>query len=317
MVASLDFIGNGDNRVAAFDWTGLCALDSGCASTVKFGGTLYTTPQVVYMDEGLGCLAQYRGYCGLAQQKAGPIPQGDLCGLRGLSAIAESCPEGGIATNGDGTTQASYANGQLWAAVSTLVTQNFFDNSEVHVGAAYWAIGDGAVASAGVVSAIHEDMEFPAIAATDGGAALMSFTLSGQDYYPSSAFTWLAQAGGHGDSRFNSIFVTATGKSPADGFTQYLSFPDNAFNYRPRWGDYGAAIFVPSAGQGSNGHDWQDENNHAGTGTVYFSSEYIQYPNCSDQVYLSGVLGGTGLACSNTRTTSANWGSSINAISSQ
>ena len=309
MVATLDFIGFGDDRVAAFSWTGLCALDTKCTNTVQFGGTLYTTPQVVYLDEGLACFAQFQGFCGLAQQKAGPIPQGDLCGARGLSTIAESCPEGGIATNGDAATQASYANGQLWTAVSTLVTQSFGYGSEVHVGAAYWAIGDTSVGSAGVVSATHEDMEFPAVAATDGGAALLSFTLSGPDYYPSSAFTWLSPGGQvHGDSLFNSIYITANGKSPQDGFTEYQFFPNNP-NYRPRWGDYGAAIFVSSTGHDGFG------DNHGGSGTIFFGSEYIQYPNCSDQAYSTGIV--NGITCGGTRTTAANWGSSISSISSQ
>jgi hypothetical protein len=305
MVASLDLIGFGDNRVATFTFTGLCNLDSTCASptTVKFGGTLYTTPQIVYMDEGFACPIQFGGFCGLATQKAGPIPLGDNCGFFGDSAIAVSCPEGGIATNGDGTTQASYAHGHIWTAVSTSVTQNFGDSSEVHVGAAFWAIGSSSVSAGGIASAAHEDITFPSIAATDGGSALMSFTLSGPDYFPSSAFTWLTagqQEGDNGDNGGSSgtIHVTAAGKAPADGFTEYLFYPNNP-NFRPRWGDYGAAIFVPS---------------HDGKGNIYFASEYVQSPNCSDQQFLGTVS--HGIRCDGTRTTSANWGSSINSIAS-
>ena len=312
MVGALDYLGLGDNRVAAFDWTGLCNLDNSCPSTftggVQFGGTIYTTPQVTYMDEGVPCLAQYGGYCGLAQQKSGPIPLGDLCGIAGLSIYAASCPEGGIATNGDSATQASYADGQLWTAIPTLVDQQFGNptsrnglTTEIHVGAAYWAINaeGGSVTSAGITSPTHEDLEFPSIAATDGGSALMSFTLSGPDYYPSSAFTWLT------GSSSGVIHITAMGKSPQDGFSEYQFFPNNP-NYRPRWGDYGAAIYVPSSSDGHNGYQQG--------GTIIFASEYIQAPNCGDQAFLNGITP-SGTTCGGTRAVFANWGSSISSIS--
>ena len=182
MVASLDFLGAGDNRVAAFDWTGLCALDSSCGSPVMFGGTLYTLPNLVYMNEGAACPVQYGGYCGLGAQQAGATALADNCGQFIAGAISLSCPESGLATNGDGATQASYANGQLWAAVSTTLTQTSGRSTQLHLAAAYWSIGSGSVASAGYVTAANEDVEFPSIAATDGGSALMSFTLSGPGY---------------------------------------------------------------------------------------------------------------------------------------
>jgi hypothetical protein len=320
MVGALDFIGAGDNRVAAFDWTGLCALDSSitsstsCKDSIMFGGTLYTTPEVVYMDEGYGCLIQYGGFCGLAQQQAGQIPLGDLCGPAGYSSIAASCPENGIATNGDSGTQASYADGQLWTAISTAVIESFGSSSEVHVGAAYWAIGSTSVTSAGIISAVHEDIIMPAIAATDDGAALMSFTLSGPDYFPSSAFTWLTPTQyGRGDESSGVIHITALGKAPQDGFTEYqVYFPASFYPSitRPRWGDYGAAIFVPSTGgrSGGNGNNYGN-----GNGMIVFASEYIQSPNCSTQAFLSGMTP-SGTTCGGTRAVFANWGSSISTI---
>ncbi|HZW56791.1 MAG TPA: hypothetical protein VFF30_10930 [Nitrososphaerales archaeon] len=289
MVATLDFFGAGDNRVAAFDWTGLSNLNSAKCKTcsgIAFGGTLYTTPQITYRDEGLACLVQYGGFCGLGAQKGGPIPLGDNCGLLGLSQ-AQSCPESGLASNGDGATQASYAHGHLWAAVSTGVAEK----SGLHLGAAFWAIGSTSVAGGGYVAAGNADIEFPSIAATDGGNALMSFTLSGPGYYPSTAYTVLT-----GQSV---IHVTATGKSPSDSATEYQFWPGLT---RPRWGDYGQAIFVPSTG---------------GHGNVYFSAEYIQYQNCGDQAFLSGATNGNqfdAITCGGTRTLFANWGTAISYV---
>ena len=105
--------GLGDNRTATFYWTGLSSLNTPACSAcpnIKFGGSIINTP-VVYMNEGINCLAQFGGSCGLGVQKSGPIPLGDMCGAQGLSTSL-SCPESGIQTNGDGVTQVSYSDGQ-------------------------------------------------------------------------------------------------------------------------------------------------------------------------------------------------------------
>ena len=74
-------------------------------------------------------------------QRTGPIPLGDECGAAGLSASA-SCPEGGLATNGDNLTQVSQAQGQLWAATATQIAQTYTRaNAEIHMGAVYWVVG--------------------------------------------------------------------------------------------------------------------------------------------------------------------------------
>jgi hypothetical protein len=317
MVGSLDFLGAGDNRVAVFDWTGLSNLNTLSSESdnqgIMFGGELLTT-RVTYINEGVACLATIgsqfvpTGYCGLGQQKAGPIPLGDNCVAHGFnSSDVSSCPESGIATNGDGATEASYANGELWTAVSTEIVQASKSTPEIRLGATYWGIDTSgssfSVASQGYVTVPHEDMEFPSIAATDSGSALMSFTINGPDYYPSSAFTWLTDRSGV-------IHITALGQSPQDGFTEYQGY--NLFGLgtlttRPRWGDYGQAIFVPSIGPGGS----DGFNSRGNGGGVYFATEYIQYPNCAS---IGFPLHGT--ACDGTRTAAANWGSSINFVPS-
>jgi hypothetical protein len=303
MVGSLDFLGAGDNRIAVFDWTGLCSLDTTCGSSIKFGGQVLTTG-VTYQDEGAACLATTGSKiipsvdCGLGQQKAGPIPLGNSCVAHALNGSdVKSCPENGIATNGDGATQASYANGQLWSAVATQIVQMSGKTAKTHIGATYWAINavsvPFSVANEGYVTADGADMEFPSIAATDSGSALMSFTLSSQNYYPSSAYTWLTMSSGV-------IHITAMGKSPQDGFSEYQGYTSSlgTLTTRPRWGDYGAAIFVPAMGSSGGGQ-----------GKIYFASEYIQSPNCA-KLPLANAL-----ACGGTRTTFANWGTSINYVS--
>jgi len=327
MVASLDFLGAGDNRMAAFDWTGLSSLNShGCSScgAISFGGQLFTG-QVTYRDEGAACPASQGGFCGLGAQKAGPTPLGDNCALIPGSGLTSPCPESGIATNGDGTTEASFAQGQIWTSVSTLITETFSQHgqtsSETHVGVTYWVIGVGyrgqtsfSIENQGYVAASHEDIEFPSIAAMDGGGALMAFTLSGNGgptsadnggFYPSTAYGAF-DSGSHGLSA-SVIRVADLGKSPQDGFSEYLGYPP-VQNTRPRWGDYSQAIFVPSTTEDGHG---QGAQGHGQGGGVYFATEYIQSPNCGDSAFL------TDPTCGGTRAPFANWGSSINFLSVQ
>jgi hypothetical protein len=128
MLGSLDFYGfaalatSGDNRIAAWAWTGLSALNSkGCASCnagIRFTGQLFSGVNRYYDPETVNTGGIF------APQKTGPIPLGDECGQAGLSVGSPppaSCPEGGLATNGDNLTQVSQAQGQLWAATSTQI----------------------------------------------------------------------------------------------------------------------------------------------------------------------------------------------------
>ncbi len=302
MVGTLDYFGTGDTRIAVFDWTGLQALAgancNGCGN-IQFGGQLFSN------------VLPYYGENFLAAQKAGPIPLGNECKAAGLSKTSASCPEGGIATNGDFMTQVSQAQGELWGATTTAVTQTYGPGTtpEVHQGAVYWVVGTSSfdatgqftLTSQGYVSAAHEDLEFPTMAAVGGpGAphghspsAIMSFTLSGNGgptgadgggFYPSSAFGRVTSVSS--GLVGSVIHIADLGQAPQDGFTEYLSGGS-----RPRWGDYGAAVYLP------------------GSGRIYFASNYIQYPNCTGSAFTLTV--GT---CGGTRDGFANWGTSVNYV---
>jgi hypothetical protein len=304
MLAILDFHRQGDNRLAVFDWTGLHTLNSHhCAACalIRFGGQMFS--DVLSYDSGI------RG-----AQKAGPIPLGDECGAAGQSTgnpPPASCPEGRIAA-GEGVTQASQAQGQLWASSGTGINQMFSSEPapEVHQGVVYWVVdarsfdrlGFFTLTSQSYVSAQHEDLEMPAMAAEgvrshDGGngRAIILFTLSGDGgptaadnggFFPSTAYGRLtSSSNGVQDSVIN---VVDLGQSPQDGFSEYRGFPGRT---RPRWGDYSAAVFLP------------------GTGRIYFANEYIQFPNCTgaDFTLTLGTCGGT-------RDGLANWGTSVNYV---
>jgi hypothetical protein len=304
IMAGLDFIGQGDTRIAVFDWTGLANLNSfNCltCSGIRFGGQLFSN------------LLYYYGEGTPAAQKSGPIPLGDECGAAGLTlpgSTLTSCPEQGVATNGDSFTQVSQAQGQLWTAAATAITQSFGSSTEVHQGAVYWVIGtesfdrDGvfSLTSQGYVSPAHEDLEFPAMAAEgffeDGGngGAIMTFTLSGNGgptgadnggFYPSTAYGRVSSTS-NGLSG-SEIHIADLGQSPQDGFTEYDGLPGPT---RPRWGDYSWAIYLPWSG-----------------GKIIFATNYIQYPNCVGSAFTLTVA-----TCGGTRDGFANWGTSVNYV---
>jgi hypothetical protein len=291
MLDALDYYGQGDTRIAVFDWTGLSALNNpGDLADIKFGGQLFSGTEYYYDPDPL------------AAQKAGPIPLGDECGAAGLSVGTPppaSCPEGGVETNGDFMTQVSQAQGQIWGGTETEVNQTFGSASEVHQGIAYWVVGTHSfdttgvftLTSQGYVSAAHEDLAFAAIGAEgypsqDGGngGAIMTFTLTGKDFYPSTAYGRLTStSGGLLGSVIN---VADLGKSPQDGFTEYLGYPGAT---SPRWGDYSWAIYYD--------------------GRVYFAGEYIPYQSCTGSAFTLTI--GT---CGGTRDGYANWGTSVNSV---
>lgn len=301
MLASVDFYALGNNKLAVFDWTGLKNLNSGncsACSGIRFGGQLFSGVEHYYnpgnTPSGI-----------LAPQKAGPIPLGNRCKV--TPAAVKHCPEGGIATNSDQVTEASQGNGQLWAGVNTAIVQKYSSTvEEQHMGAAYWAVGTHSfdttgrfsLTKQGYISAMHEDLEYPAFAAgASNGRAIVSFTLNGNGgiagadnggFYPSSAFGRVTtRSGGLLSSTIN---IADLGQSPQDGFTEYQNYPSATFAFRPRWGDYGAAVVMG--------------------GKAYFASEYIQYPNCTGPAFTLTI--GT---CGGTRNGFTNWGTSVNSVS--
>ncbi len=305
LLESLDFYGNGDTRIAVFDWTQLSALDSpSCEScnAIQFGGQLFSGVDSYY-DPGL-----------TAPQKAGPIPLGDECGAEGLSAGATppaSCPEGSIATNGDNFTQASQTQGKLWGALSSAVSEEFpgVALAETHLAAVYYTIntagfdrgGSFTLAGQGYVAPRHEDLSMPDLIAPDNGLALMVFTLVGNGgptgadgggFYPSTAYVQVLP--GSEGVLSSTIHVVDLGQAPEDSFTEYLGYPGPT---RPRLGDYSQGVF------------------DAQTGKIYFGNEYIQYPNCTGSAF-DGSPSSFG-TCGGTRDGFSNWGTSVNSIDTE
>jgi hypothetical protein len=306
MLTNPDFYNLGGNQLAVFDWTGLKNLNSSACSAcsgIRFGGQLFSGVQHYYDPSFLGATSPTTF---LAPQKAGPIPLGDQC-LKAGGTVAH-CPEGGISSNGDNITQAAQGNGQLWAGADTEIVQTSATSNtpETHAGAAYWVVGTRSfdqtgrfsLTSQGYISAMHEDLEFPAFAAgASNGRAIVSFTLNGNGgtagadnggFFPSSAFGRVTATSG--TLLQSTINIADLGQSPQDGFTEYQNYPSPTPAFRPRWGDYGAAVLMG--------------------GRYYFASEYIQSPNCAPPAFNPLAIG----TCGGTRDGQANWGTSVNFV---
>jgi hypothetical protein len=221
----------------------------------------------------------------------------------------QPCPEGGIQTNGDFSTQVSQAQGQLWTSASTEVAQTYQGaNAEIHFGGVYWVIGTKSFDTSGTFSLTnqayfspeHEDLSMPAVAAEGTGGndkAILMFTLTGNGgptgadnggFYPSTAYGRLtATSPGLLQSTVN---VADLGQSPQDGFSEYQGYPGPT---RPRWGDYSWGIYMPNSG-----------------GRIYFATNYIQYPNCEPPAFDPNAIA----TCGGTRDGQANWGTSVNYV---
>ena len=269
-LSSLDFDGTLDNRIAAWAITNASSLNAATPNvhlqSLVVPSESYATPIP-------------------ADQKPGPHPLGDI-GAPPLLGGPAGQPENTLNSNDDRMNQAVYVGGFLWGGVNTLY-QDSQGNSRSGIAwfkvfAKSLPVGKfvlAAVVKQGYVAPTGENVLFPSIGVTPSGKAVMSFTLSGPDYYPSAAYSVFSGSG------FNTIKVAGAGIGPADGFTGYQPIaPDGV----ERWGDYSAAVSAPD-------------------GTVWLATEYIAQ-TCTDAQYAADTT------CGHTRTSLANWSTRLTAI---
>jgi hypothetical protein len=212
-----------------------------------------------------------------ATQKAGDHPLGQLLGE----------PVSQLNANDDRMNQVVYAGGLLYSGVDTVIG----DGSRTGIG--YFIVlpfvsqdhGNlnvhAAMVKQGYVSAANNNVLFPSIGVNAFGQGVMTFTLSGPDYYPTSAYVTVNAITGAGD-----IHVAGAGVGPADGFTGYPEFGGNGVQ---RWGDYSAAVADAD-------------------GSIWFASEYIAQ-TCTEAQW------STDSTCGGTRTQLANWSTFIGHVS--
>jgi hypothetical protein len=209
-----------------------------------------------------------------APQKAGPTPLRD--------ALGDTDPIEQIAANDDRMNQVVYAAGDLWSGVNTNVSVN----GQTLQGIAWFAVkptlSHGQLSATmdkqGYVSVANENVIFPSVGVTPTGKALISFTLVGPDYWPSSAYASTSSSG--------SVHIVAHGVGPDDGFTAYVAYGGAGVG---RWGDYTAAV----------GDEY---------GNIWFASEYIGQ-TCTFAEFAADTT------CGSTRSLLANWGTFISRMS--
>jgi hypothetical protein len=276
LLSALDFANTKDNRIGVWAVTNTSSISSDSPNIGISEATLASEPYV---------------FPAFARQKSGPIPLGDS---GRYSCEPHPCqtptpqPEGMIQTNDDQIQSAVYADGLIWGGLNTSMPKL----SLGRIGIAYFIVRPN-LTSSGLNSTIaHQnylvapgnDVEFPSIGVTSSGHGVISFTLSGPKYFPTSAYALISPSGA------GKVKVAALGQSPQDGFTEY-EFRNGGVGagpYRPRWGDYSASVAV-----GDN---------------VYFASEYIQFENCSDAAFKVDTT------CGGTRSRAANWGTAVNKV---
>ncbi|MCU1384041.1 MAG: hypothetical protein JWL71_2738 [Acidobacteria bacterium] len=225
-LSALDFEGTLDNRIAVWALTNTRSLTKAAPdvalSHIVIGSEVYGQPPD-------------------ADQKIGPTP------LRTATGIPD--PEALIAANDDRMNQVVFADGLLWSGVNTIVSGD-------RVGIAWFAVRPSLknsrlrakIQGQGYVSAAGNSVLYPSIGVNREGEAVIGFSLTGQDFFPSAAYARVSVEHGAGP-----VHIAAAGAAPEDGFSGY---PSLGGDVAARWGDYSAAV--------------ADEY-----GNLWFAAEYI------------------------------------------
>lgn len=277
-LSDLDFAGTGDNKIAEWVYTNTVAVDTQGPINI-FEQTL-TSGSYAFPPN--------------AVQKSGPTPLGDA--WNSLNGAGPSrLPEGALAANDDRLGTAAYdpSTGALVGALNTGIDQNGYGHvlggiAVVSVTPAFTAAtaNHGATLAPSPVttsylSAQSSYIQFPVIAITPSGRGVLAYSLSGQNDYPSTAYSLITA----GDTLSPTVHIARAGVGPQDGFSEYQDF--GTANYRPRWGDYSAAQVVGNS--------------------VTFATEMINQ-SCTDAQFQADFT------CGGTRDLFANWGTSVNTI---
>jgi hypothetical protein len=238
-LSQLDFATTGDNRVGVWALSNTVSLNSNSPRLTLHHTIIRTlNPRDTYT------------YAQSADQKKGPTPLGDGC-LEGLGLCSGN--EAKLNANDDRMQQVMLTNGHLWSAVNTLLPPIGGQYPNPRTGIMYFDIrpsmAGGALSATmvrdGYVNVPRQNVLFPSIAASPRGPVVMSFTLSGVDYFPSAAW---ARLDGLTPGQAPEVHVAALGADPEDGFSGYClqgilpNVGGQCTDEKARWGDYSASV---------------------------------------------------------------------------
>lgn len=222
-VSALDFTHTLDNRLTVWAMTNTSSLNS-------------STPSLALSNVVID--TQTYGQPPATQQMPGPTPLLDFLATLGFKNHEEL-----ISDNDDRLQQVTFANGMLWTSVPTVVQT---PQGPVRAGAAWFILTpsmSGGQLSASVNNqgyvAINSPFQngvlFPSVGVNAAGKAIISFSVAGENFFPSAGYATLDASTGAGP-----IILSGAGVAPDDGFTAYRPVGPN---FRAaRWGDYTFAV---------------------------------------------------------------------------
>ncbi|MBI4905531.1 MAG: hypothetical protein HY820_18000 [Acidobacteria bacterium] len=236
-LSALDFTGTLDNRIALWELAGTASLNT-------------ASPSLTLTSKVLD--SQVYGQPPNMQQRSGPLPLADFIAAGGVTGRRVQEHLALVASNDDRMQQTVYADGKLWSALTTVVKP---ENGPVRAGIAWFVVQPtgtgaslhGALVKQGYVALNRNNVAYPAIGVNSAGKGVMTFTVIGEDYFPSAAYLGLDAVAGAGP-----VKIARAGAGPEDGFTGYGVFGGRV----ARWGDYSSAVADSS-------------------GAIWLSTEYI------------------------------------------
>jgi len=229
-LSALDFFNQLDNRIAVWALSNTASLST-------------PTPDVELTKVII--TSETYGFPPSAEQRPGPTPLRDFLG--------DNEPLEKLHTNDDRMQQVVFADGKLWAGLNTVVQQR----NGPRAGIAFFSVApsmprgslQAKIADQGYLSVRGNDVLNPAIGLDSSGNAVMVFTLTGPDFFPSAAFANITDK----KKKFK-VRIAGPGVAPEDscfGYNSCLGVDGIA-----RWGDYSAAT--------------ADEN-----GNIWIATEFI------------------------------------------
>ena len=216
-----------DNRLTVWALTNTASLTT-------------TTPSLTLVNAVIA--SESYGVPPATDQESGPTPLRDLIASRQSPFGTFKNHLELIADNDDRLQQVALAAGHLWTSVPTVVKSQ---QGPVRAGAA-WFILTPSIGSAQVSATVfnqgyvaidspnQDSVMFPAVGVNAAGKAAISFSVVGEDFFPSAAYAPLDAVNGAGP-----IIISGPGVAPDDGFTGYAPF---AARGAARWGDYSSAV---------------------------------------------------------------------------
>jgi len=214
-LSALDFFNQLDNRIAIWALSNTASLST-------------PTPDVELTKVII--TSETYGFPPSAEQRPGPTPLRDFLG--------DNEPLEKLHTNDDRMQQVVFADGKLWAGLNTVVQQR----NGPRAGIAFFSVApsmprgslQAKIADQGYLSVRGNDVLNPAIGLDSSGNAVMVFTLTGPDFFPSAAFANITDK----KKKFK-VRIAGPGVAPEDscfGYNSCLGVDGIA-----RWGDYSAA----------------------------------------------------------------------------